>query len=151
MKADHLGYRFKKINDLMISDANANLKSLGLTFSQHHVLLYIEKQPEHRCTLKDLEHNFQTAQSTMAGIVARLEEKGFLVSETDPEDKRIKKIRVTDLGKDALLKTKEDMDRRDAHMILSLSEEEKAQLEYLLDKVYESLRSMHENEREEIC
>ena len=54
-----IGFRIKKINDLMEKQVNAMLEELGLTFSQHHVLIYLihhDKEPD---SLKELEKHFR--------------------------------------------------------------------------------------------
>ncbi len=54
-----LGLRVKKINDLMAKRGNYELKKLGLTFSQFHCLVYLEKCAGQQAPLKQLEKHFE--------------------------------------------------------------------------------------------
>ena len=48
--------------------------------------------------MKEIERHFQVAQSTVAGIVVRLERKGFVEAAGDRSDRRIKLVRLTAEG-----------------------------------------------------
>ena len=71
-----LGLRVKKINDLMAKRGNYELKKLGLTFSQFHCLVYLEKCAGQQVPLKQLENHFEVAQATMVSAAARKECRG---------------------------------------------------------------------------
>lgn len=49
-------------------------------------------------TLKEIEHSLHCAQSTAHGLITRLEEKGFVISIGDPDDKRIRVVSITEKG-----------------------------------------------------
>jgi DNA-binding MarR family transcriptional regulator len=135
-----LGLQLKKINDLMQKQANHSLEEIGLTFSQHHVLVYLVHCNGHETTLKDLEHRMEVAQSTMAGIVSRLEDKGFVKGFTDPDDLRIKKVRLTEAGEEICRRSWKDIQERERVLSSGMNAEEKAELLRLLDIVYTSLK-----------
>ena len=48
--------------------------------------------------MKELERTFCVAQSTVAGIISRLEQKGFIEAFGDASDKRIKVVHITPAG-----------------------------------------------------
>lgn len=48
--------------------------------------------------MKELERYFGVAQSTIAGVVSRLEQKGFVEAFGDAADKRIKVVHITPAG-----------------------------------------------------
>ena len=48
--------------------------------------------------MKELEHYFQIAQSTVVGIVSRLEKKELVEAFGDSSDKRIKVVHITPSG-----------------------------------------------------
>lgn len=135
-----LGLRFKKIHDIMKKQANQELEELGLTFSQHHVLVYLSFQENGEAPLKELEKHAEVAQSTMAGIVARLEDKGYIESFTDETDHRIKKVRLSATGSAICQKSKENLCAKEASLRGTLTPSELTELERLLDRVYESLK-----------
>ncbi len=98
MKNIDVGFRFKKIDDLLQKRADETMRELDVTFTQHHVLVYLVHCENNTSTLKAIEKEFKVSQATMAGIVIRLEEKGMVESYTLPSDKRIKMVTLTEKG-----------------------------------------------------
>ncbi len=78
---------------------NNDLKKLDLTMSQAAVLAALLECPEKQMTMKELERSIQLSQSVTAGIVLRMEQKGYLESFGDPQDKRIKIVKISEQGK----------------------------------------------------
>lgn len=134
-----VGFRLKKINDLLQKRADQQMKELGLTFSQHHVLVYLVHQDMHTATLKDLEHTFRVAQATMAGIVVRLEEKGLIESFICTDDKRIKMVRLTEEGKKVCDISYKQMHEKDEQLRSMYTSEEIENFDDYLFRLYEAL------------
>ena len=137
-----LGFLIKKIHDLMRKRVNQVLEQMDVTFSQHHVLVHLMHCEGYEASLKDLEHRMETAQSTMAGIVSRLEDKGFVEGFTDEQDLRVKKVRLTEKGVRICRKSLEDIRESERIMCSQLSEEEITELKRMLDIMYGSLKEM---------
>ena len=95
-----IGFRIKKINDLLCKRADKTMQEMGVTFSQHHVLVYLVHQKNHTSTMKELEHDFMVSQATMAGIVKRMEEKNYIRSYYSENDRRIKFVCLTKNGEE---------------------------------------------------
>ena len=85
------GVLMKQIHDALEKNANNTLRKLDLTFSQIEVLLVLQNFAEKQLSLKQLEKQLHLAQSTTAGIVTRLEKKGFVIRFSDASDKRDRK------------------------------------------------------------
>ena len=62
-----IGFRIKKINDLLCKKADETMQKMGVTFSQHHTLVYLHHQKNQISSLKNMEHHFHVSQATMAG------------------------------------------------------------------------------------
>lgn len=92
------GLLIKQIHDCLEKQANNALRSKGLTLMQMSVMTDLQEAPEKKLSMKELERHFQVAQSTVAGIVARLEQKGFVEAVGDPADRRIKLVHITPEG-----------------------------------------------------
>ena len=133
------GILFKRIHDGIEKKVNNNLKSSDLTMSQMITLFTLSAQPTKEMTLKELEGAINVAQSTAAGIVCRLEQKGFIFSYGQEEDKRIKNIRITESGEKCCIDAEEDMESLEREFLKNLTEEEKLQLNSLLIKVCKAL------------
>lgn len=134
------GVYVKMLSDYMEREVNRSLCSLELTFSQHKVLMLLTHRPDHTSALKAVESEFHAAQSTVAGLAARLEKKGLVVSLQDESDHRIKYIRITPEGLALCEKARQRIIAADERLVASLSPEERAQLLRLFQRMCQSIR-----------
>ena len=74
------GTYIKHISDVLQKNCNNALASKGLTMSQLTVLHTLYNTTDNEMTLKELEKHLQVAQSTVVGIINRLQQKGFVKS-----------------------------------------------------------------------
>lgn len=129
----------KQIHDHMEKHANNSLRSQDLTISQVGALVELYSAPEKQLSLKELEKLLHVAQSTSAGIISRLEQKGFVESFGSPEDKRIKLVRLTSAGKECYLIANQKREEADALLLHGLTDTEKSIFLSLLQKVCDTL------------
>lgn len=134
-----IGFRIKKINDLLLKKADEKMQEMDLTFSQHHILIYLIHCENHVSTLKELEHKFHVSQATMAGIVKRMEEKQIVASYTSSKDKRIKLVQLTDKGYGICEKSRKTMERSEKEMRSLYSDDEMKLFDQYLDRLYSLL------------
>ena len=92
------GQLIKMLHDRLEKIANNTLREKDLTMMQISVLMELQKAEQKQRSMKELERKFCVAQSTVAGIISRLEQKRFVEAVGDASDKRIKPH-----GGDALL------------------------------------------------
>ena len=136
----NIGWKLKRLNDEMLKNANNQLQEHNLTFSQLRVLIYLLTETETQsASLKSLEKHFTVAQATMAGLVSRMEAKGIVSCYGDPEDRRIKMVKLTEAGKGLLEEHRKEMEERDLHILDGLTEQERGNLEYYLDVLYKNV------------
>ena len=138
-KNDLCGALIKKIHDEIEKKANTMLRQQELTLSQMNVLMELEAIPGHLLTLKELEGLLHVAQSTAAGIVVRLEQKGFVESFTDGNDRRVKKVRITAAGLECCKNASSNVKNIEMKLLSGLTESEKVQFLDLLEKVFHAL------------
>ena len=131
------GILIKKIHDNLEKKINHSLKDSDLTMSQMEALVILSEQVSRQMSLKALEHELHVAQSTAAGIVSRLEQKGFIEAYGQSDDKRIKNIRITKNGMKYCESAAKDMDKVEKELLKNLTEDEKNTLNQLLGKIYE--------------
>ncbi len=67
----------KQLHDRLEKYANNDLRSRDLTMMQVSVLQVLKLAEGQKMTMKELEHYFQIAQSTVVGIVSRLEKRSL--------------------------------------------------------------------------
>ena len=133
------GVYIKHINDVLQRNCNNALHAKGLTMSQLTVLYQLANSPDGTMFLKELEKQLQVAQSTAAGIITRLEQKGFVEGFSHAEDKRLKMVRITDDGQTCFAESQIHSVESEAHLLSSLTETERILFNALLKKVSENL------------
>ncbi len=129
------GLWIKQINDALERRANNQLRNDGLTLGQASVLFELSKRPGQQASMKDLEKLLHVAQSTTAGLVARLEQKGFVESFGDPQDKRIKLVRITAAGIACCEEGYRHMADTERNLLSGLTEFEAKLFQELLQKI----------------
>lgn len=129
------GFYIKHINDALQREVNNALRAKDLTIAQLTVLLLLENTAHYSMTLKELEKQLHVAQSTAAGIVVRLEQKGFVEAFGSAEDKRIKMLRLTEAGLDCCADTQSNMQQAEQRLLSGLTETECVLFRSLLKKV----------------
>ena len=134
------GWFIKRIDNALEKEANQNLQSLNLTMQQNRVLILLAHAEEHTMSLKALEEHFGAAQSTVAGLVARLEKKGLTEAVSSPADRRIKLVRLTEEGIRLHAQSRQMVVDSETRLTALLSGEEKQQLLTCLRKVYEAVK-----------
>ena len=134
------GWYIKRIGNALAKEAAHNMQAHALTMQQAHALVTLKHAPEGSMTLKELEDRFCAAQSTVAGLVARLEKKGLVEGFADPDDKRVKRVRLTEAGLAMTETCRQDVVDSERRLIAQLTEEERASLLELLRKVYDAVK-----------
>ena len=77
---------------------NQKMQSKGLTSSQSDAIRFILRHQDEEITAGDLMEHLGLSQSTVAGLLKRLEEKGLIERRTDGSDGRKSVIQPTQEG-----------------------------------------------------
>ena len=91
MKRNSCGTLIKQIHNELEKNTNNMLRPQELTTAQADALMILSQSPEKQMSLKELERTLHVAQSTAAGIVNRLEQRGYIGGFGDEADKRVKR------------------------------------------------------------
>ena len=146
------GWYIKRIDNALAREACRNVQSHNLTMQQSHLLFVLSDAENHTRTLKELESIFGCAQSTLAGLVTRLEKKGLVEGFTDPRDRRIKHVRLTESGAEMRQTCHKDILQSEKRMSAGMTEEEKQICMNVFEKICnnaeERLREHKENANE---
>lgn len=134
------GLLIKQIHDCLEKKSNNALRSRDLTMMQVSVLLELQTAPEKRLSMKELERHFQIAQSTVAGIISRLEQKGFVETLGDAADRRVKLVHITQAGAACCSDAASRMEEAEQTMHRGLSAKDRDTLNTLLAKVLQNLQ-----------
>jgi DNA-binding MarR family transcriptional regulator len=138
-RENHCGPYIKQIHDVLEKRANNSMRDKDLTMAQLQLLLFLCESESGGYPLKELEKLLHVSQATSAGIVRRLEQKGFIYGHTSADDKRVKFARITELGRAVCSSAIEDMERAENWLVTGLSAEEKTMFILLLKKVSNNL------------
>lgn len=133
------GALIKQIHDELEKNANNAMRSSDITMAQCSALLILNGAPEKQMALKALERMLRVAQSTAAGIVARLEQKGLVQGFGSPDDRRIKMVRITPRGVECCQRAEQDMERTEQSLLSGLTPTEQEIFLSLLKKVRDTL------------
>lgn len=91
------GHLIKVVQSYMEQILNRELNDMELTSAQGHVIGYLVHHEEVPCA-RDLENFFQLSHPTVSGLLQRMEAKGFIRQEPDPQDRRVKRIFLEEKG-----------------------------------------------------
>ena len=140
MRHETCGLLIKIIHDSVRKRLDNSLREKDLTLAQVRVLMALGEGEGDPKPLKELERRFQVAQSTIVGIISRLETKGFVDGYTAPDDNRVKLVKLTPDGekfREANIKEVEEMEER---LLSHLTEAEQHEFQRMLRIVYENVR-----------
>lgn len=126
----------KIIDEAIEKRANRILRQYNLTFSQARILVCLSSEEEEGHSLKELEKLFHVAQQTVAGTVSRLESKGLVTAFSERDDKRIKKVRLTEEGRKVIKRVGREISELEAWLETEFDGDEKENIRCLLQKLY---------------
>lgn len=129
------GQLIRQINTALERDINHVLRGDDLTVAQVSLLLELYQIQDRTLSLKKLEQVLDLAQSTVAGIAARLEQKGFLEYREIPGDRRVKQVHMTAAGEICVLRARSHMADAEQRMFSGLTEEDRERFADLLEQV----------------
>lgn len=132
---DHVCRYIKTADDAFARELNNAMRSEQLTMSQSRILVELAQSPRGAYTLKELEQRVQAAQSTVWGVVSRLEKAGLVVLTPNPEDSRSRLVHITKLGLDKLATCRVVMQELDDRVSAAMTPEERDLLVDLLGRV----------------
>lgn len=134
------GRYIKQLNDLLRKNANNQLRSQDLTVSQINVLMLLRDLPDRQATFKEMERILRVAQATTAGLMSRLEQKSFVETYTDPEDKRVKIVKLTPEGEKVCDQGAANMEAAENRLLSGFTEQEKDDFLRMLIKAGENMK-----------
>lgn len=138
LHADDLGYLIKQISDKMRADADAVFRKHGLTYSQVHVLSFVQACGG-SATQKEIEIYLDVSHPTIVGLVSRLEKSGFVTSHVDENNRRNKIVCVTEKAQQTRESLEIERKKKERHLEQALGQQEREQLMYLLSRLSQIL------------
>ncbi len=135
-----IGFLFKQINIQIKKGIDKALLEYDLTTSQSRVLFFIHFRGENKTSMKDIEEHMKVTHPTVIGIVKRLEEKGFVTTASDPEDRRVKLVAITQKTTKMIKKLDQGRRKMDEKLLKGFTEQESKELRRMLSMIEDNLR-----------
>lgn len=110
-----------------------------LTIAQAFSLLLMDTSNAH--SMKSYSQTYSFDAGNLTGIIDGLEEKGLVVREQDPKDRRIKTLRVLPKGIELQKKLLSRMSDENNELFSPLSSQEKVQFSSCILKICEAMES----------
>ncbi|MBD5152017.1 MAG: MarR family transcriptional regulator [Oscillibacter sp.] len=122
-------------------DQNLRRAGYDVTPVQSRTLVYLSCCGRREVNQRDLERELRLKPSTINGIVNRLEEKGYILRRTSPEDGRCRLVSLTASGQERVDTFSATMEETGKRFSSGLSAEEEEKLRELLVRIIENLES----------
>ncbi|MDE6744581.1 MAG: MarR family transcriptional regulator [Lachnospiraceae bacterium] len=135
-----IGFLFKQINMQIKKGIDKALMEYDLTTSQSRVLFFIYFREKDKTSMKDIEEHLKVTHPTVIGIVKRLEEKGFVTTASDPEDRRVKLVTITQKTTKMIKKLDQGRRKMDEKLLKGFTEQETKELRRMLSMIEDNLR-----------
>ena len=134
-----IGFLVHMIGIKIENKANRELDVYQITAQQGRFLAYLNQKEGLEASQKELQNHFGISHPTAAGIVKRLEQKGFITSRCDKSDKRRKIIKLTPKEKELNQRMMEFGKEMEKTIVRDLTENEHKMLVHLLQRVHFNL------------
>lgn len=137
--------RARKLGNAITSLRNRNAQSMGLTAAQSEAIRFILRyRGEEPLTAAGLTEALQLSQSTVAGILNRLEAKEFIRRVPAPEDRRKCLILPTQKGLELEERLRESAAKSQQILFQGMTEAEQREFDRLLAMGLQSIQSARE-------
>lgn len=137
--ANHLGHRIRIVSQAIRQEIGRKLLDLDLTGQQSFILHFLSERQGQIVYPKDIERRFNLTHPTVSGLLQRLEAKGFLTCTPDPDDRRCKRIALTQRGQECQEEIIRHILAMEQTMTAGMSAEDVETLARLLDRAAENL------------
>lgn len=139
-----LGVQFHDIARLLKGEFERQVRETRLTLLQWRTLGALSRKTGQ--TQRSLADRLEVSPMTMSGIVERLEAMGYVSRDTDPADKRAKRVSITEDGQAMARTMRPVAEAVYARALSGLTEADQAVLVSLLRRIVDNLSTPPPNE-----
>lgn len=151
IKKEDTSLRLRKIHHLVnryFSSLHIQKDDKNINKSFSHVLFYLVKNENKKICQKDIEEHLKLTKGTVSLLLKSLEDEDMIEKQQDYDDKRFKYIKITKKAQDLKKELLKHNKKLNEQMTKTLTDEEKIQLNHLLDKLIINMED-YENEYSE--
>lgn len=135
-----IGHLFKMISNQLDAGLNEKLRMDGLTGVQLDVLMFLDPRRNMITSQKDIGKEFGIKHTTTIDILKRLEDKKFIYRQVNKDNAKFRDVYLTEKGRQKVMDVNNKRILIDKMMVDGISDEEQAELQRLLIKVYENIK-----------
>ena len=136
---NHLGHRIRILSQAIRQEIDRKLLDLDLTGQQSFILRFLAERQDTVVYPKDIERRFNLTHPTVSGLLQRLEAKDFLTCTPDPDDRRYKRVALTERGRECQEEIYRHILSMEQAMTAGMSAADVETLIRLLDRAAENL------------
>ena len=125
------------------------LNKMNLTASQGRLMAFVAQRGEQPTYARDVEAQLHLTHPTVSGLLSRLEQKGFVELVTDPNDRRSKRIVISEKGLACHERMQAVILEHESRIVQGFTEEEKALLARLLQRAIDNVLPGHGCQKKE--
>lgn len=136
-----VGYQLKALDHMFRRDMEANIRKNGfegMSMINVWIIDYLAHSEEKDIFQKDIEKIFKIGKSSIAGTLKTMEEKEFIVRQSVKGDARLKRVCLTDKGREYACKMEQGRDDMEKKVCKGLTEEE-------LELFFQIIKKMQDN------
>ena len=133
------GFMIMRIDRILMRHLEESLVDFDLTPSQIRFVMYMDRCGDRPVSMKEIEERFDVAQPTVAGIMKKLERRGFVELAQSPSDRRAKNARLTDAGRELVRSQEHHRISMENRLMDSLEPDERERLRDMLSRILDDL------------
>ena len=142
MNRKHVGFEIRVLSNLIYRKINQMSAQEGdsLTAHQDWVLHYLIRGEGSDIAQRDIEREFSIRRSTASRTLQLMEKNGYIRREPVSYDARMKKLVITEKGKEARVRMQERLDRFELQLQSGISEEDLEHLSRIVGQMEENIK-----------
>ena len=144
-KKRKIGHELRTLDNKMSRNLMAAARERGvdeLTAMHGWILGYLCRNEDKDIFQKDIEAEFKICRSTVTNILKLMEKKGYIRRESVPYDARLKKLVLTDTGRELHEKTKDMIDILEEQTIEGIAKEDLDTFYRVIDQLKSNVKNM---------
>ena len=131
-------FLMKMVSDRADTIFAQRVGKLRVTAAQCRLLMYLDSRGGEAVSQRELEHYLGVSHTTVKGLLQRLEEKGYVRTAFDSEDKRVKHAYLTEAFRRLQAETRQSLQDFEETLTAGFSAEETDQLRSMLERIYQN-------------
>lgn len=135
-----LSILIKMVNNQFEMELNKKCALLNLTHAQCRILGFLNLNKNEEVYLNDIEKRFCLKRPTVTGLIKRLEEKGFISVVPKENDRRYKRVILTEKSEEVLEAMQKNVDDTEKVLCRNISESEKTEFLRILTIMFNNMR-----------